>query len=426
VLDTVLIRDTAQTVARRAAPGRRPGTGLALSLMLFMALHALFMSVIPTVGDSLRAEFSLSASQIGLLTSLFMVAFAVGSIPMGVLGSRWGGKVLLAGAGVMALGAVLFAFSGSYPWFLAGRFLQGIGASAILPVVNMLISQVFPPPERAKSLGLFGAGLGVGVVAALLCFPSLAAWAGYKAVFLVAAGAAVTVGLVNLAQPAVRHHSPVQEPQSFSVLVRRSMHLALNRRLLLLVVVNIGASGIIVGLVAWTPSFLHDMRGSSLAVAAYVSAGIGVAQLIGNLLGARAMTRWGKGAMYVVSLAAMAVSAALIPIVPSLGASLVFIVAAGFFSMAVFPAIMGGVPDTVDHDDDIGPATGLLNFTNMVGTLLAPWLFGVLLDAFGTGPQQSGFKSGYLLLALFALFGIIGGVALTIAWHRTARDVVPS
>ena len=152
------------------------------------------MSVIPTVGDSMRTEFSLSASQIGLLTSLFMVAFALGSIPMGVLGSRWGGKVLLAGAGVMALGAVLFAFSGSYPWFLASRFLQGIGASAILPVVNMLIAQVFPPTERAKSLGLFGAGLGVGVVAALLCFPSLAAWAGYRAVFLVAAGAAVAVG----------------------------------------------------------------------------------------------------------------------------------------------------------------------------------------------------------------------------------------
>ena len=138
------------------------------------------------------------------------------------------------------------------------------------------------------------------------------------------------------------------------------------------------------------------------------------------------MMRWGKGAMYVVSLAAMAVSAALIPVVPSLGVSLVFIVVAGFFSMAVFPAILGGVPDTVPHPDDIGPATGLLNLTNMVGTLLAPWLFGVLLDVFGTGPQQSGFRSGYLLLALFALFGIVGGVALTMAWRNTARDAVPT
>jgi hypothetical protein len=39
------------------AAARRPGTGLALSLMLFMALHALFMSVIPTVSDGLRADF---------------------------------------------------------------------------------------------------------------------------------------------------------------------------------------------------------------------------------------------------------------------------------------------------------------------------------------------------------------------------------
>ena len=86
--------------------------------------------------------------------------------------------------------------------------------------------------------------------------------------------------------------------------------------------------------------------------------------------------------------------------------------------MAVFPAILGGVPDTAQHPEDIGPGTGFLNLTNMVGTLLAPWLFGVLLDAFGTGPEQSGFKSGYLLLALFALIGMTGGDR---AHHRVAQ-----
>jgi MFS transporter, ACS family, hexuronate transporter len=353
-----------------------------------------------------------------------MVAFALGSIPMGVLGSRWGGPVLLAGAGVMALGAVLFAFSGSYPWFLASRFLQGIGASTILPVVNMLVAQVFPPKEQARALGLFGAGLGVGVVAGLFSFPSLAAWGGYRAVFLAAAGAAIAIGLVNLGQRPVRRHAPAEEPQAFSILLRRTARLVLDRRLLLLAVVNIGCSGIIVGLVAWTPSFIHDMRGASVAVAAYVSAGIGVAQIVGNMLGARVMARWGKGAIYVASLAAMAISAALIPFAPGLGTALFFILVAGFFSMAVFPAILGGVPDTVEHTDDVGPATGLLNLTNMVGTLLAPWLFGVLLDRFGTGPEQSGFRSGYLLLALFALIGLVGGVALTVAWRKEARKAV--
>ena len=125
----------------------------------------------------------------------------------------------------------------------------------------MLIAQAFPPKERARSLGLFGAGLGLGVVVGLFSFPSLAACGGYRAVFLVAAGAALAVGLANLAQTSGPPASTAQEPQSFSVLVRRSARMALNRRLLLLVVVNIGASGIIVGLVAWTPSFLHDCAG---------------------------------------------------------------------------------------------------------------------------------------------------------------------
>ena len=255
------------------------------------------------------------------------------------------------------------------------------------------------------------------MVAGLFSFPSLAERGGYRLVFLAAAGAALAVGLANLAQGAVRHHLPVHEPQSFPVLIRRSARMALNRRLLLLVVVNIGASGIIVGLIAWTPSFLHDTHGTGLAAAAYVSAGIGVAQLIGNPLGARAMVRWGKGPIYIVSLAVMAAAAAMIPFVGSFAVALVCILAAGFFSMAVFPAILGGVPDTAHHPEDIGPGTGFLNLTNMVGTLLAPWLFGVLLDAFGTGPEQFGFKSGYLLLALFALIGVTGGDR---AHHRVA------
>jgi MFS family permease len=125
--------------------------------------------------------------------------------------------------------------------------------------------------------------------------------------------------------------------------------------------------------------------------------------------------------MYIVSLAVMAAAAAMIPFVGSFVVALICILAAGFFSMAVFPAILGGVPDTAQHPEDIGPGTGFLNLTNMVGTLLAPWLFGVLLDAFGTAPEEFGFKSGYLLLALFALIGMTGGIALTIVRRRDRR-----
>ena len=72
-----------------------------------------------------------------------------------------------------------------------------------------------------------------------------------------------------------------------------------------LALVNIGVMAIVVGILAWTPAFLHDQRGASLAVAAYLTAGIGVAQMIGNVVGAAAMARWGKPFVLLTGMAVM-------------------------------------------------------------------------------------------------------------------------
>ena len=91
---------------------------------------------------------------------------------------------------------------------------------------------------------------------------------------------------------------------------------ATNRRILLLAVINIGVMAIVVGILAWTPPFLHDQRGASLAVAAYLTAGVGVAQMLGNIAGAAAMARWGKPFVLLIGMVVMMVATALAPLVP--------------------------------------------------------------------------------------------------------------
>lgn len=180
---------------------------------------------------------------------------------------------------------------------------------------------------------------------------------------------------------------------------------AINCHRLLIVVVNIGVMAIVVGLLAWTPPFLHDLRGTSLSTAAYLSAEIGVAQIAGNLAGAAAMARWGKPLVLAVGIGVMFVATVLVPFAPGFTLVFICVTLAAFQTMVVFPAIMGSVPDVVDRPDR--GATGFLNLTNLVGTLLAPWLFGVLLDAHGTGSGQSGYVLGYVLLAFFSFLGTL-------------------
>lgn len=183
---------------------RRGADSLSLSLMLFMAMNSIAMSLMPIVGKDLEERFAFSGSQIGFLTSIFMLTFAIGAIPMGLAGARWGGRTLLAGAGVYAVGCVLFALSASYPWFLVARFLQGVGGSTVIPVSNPLMAQTIGPRYHARALGIFGTGHGLGVVAALLILPSIQEAGGYRGTFLVAAAIAVAIGLAALAQKAVR------------------------------------------------------------------------------------------------------------------------------------------------------------------------------------------------------------------------------
>ncbi len=389
--------------------GMEEGRGadtLALSLMLFMVGNSIAMSMVAIVQDDLEKKFSFSGSQIGFLTSIFMLAFAVSAIPMGLAAMRWGGRTLIASTLVFAAGSLIFAFSGSYEWFLVGRFIQGVGGSAIIPVSNHLMAHTIAPRRQARALGIFGTGQGLGVVAALLIMPSVISAGGYRAAFIVTACIGVALAGVAVAQKHVRAKAGPRSGEAAINVFRDIASVATNRRMLLLIVINIGVMAIVVGVLAWTPPFLHDQRGASLAVAAYLTAGVGVAQMLGNIAGAAAMARWGKPFVLLSGMAVMMVATALAPIVPGFAPVVVCVVVAGFLTMALFPAIMGSVPDIVQRRQ-VGSASGLLNLTNLLGTLFAPWIFGVLLDSYGRGPEDGGYLAGYLWLALFPLLGTV-------------------
>ena len=348
-------------------------------------------------------------------------------IPMGLAAARWGGRTVVVGAGVLVLGSIMFALSSSYPLFLVARFLQGVGGATVLPVANPLMAQSISSRFHARCMGVFGSGWGLGVVLGLLILPSVDKAGGYRGVFLVSAAIALVVALVGLAQKPVRDRPDHREGvPTFRSLLGGVAAVATNRRVLLLCVMNIGVMAIVSGLLAWTPSFLQDQRAASLSVAAYLTAGIGLAQFLGNPLGAASMAKWGKPFVLLVSLAVMFVLTALVPAGPGLVLPFVCVTISGFMTMAIFPAIFGSVPEIVARPEQIGVATGFVNLTNLVGTLFAPWLFGVLLDSYGKGPGTHGYLWGYLLLALFPLLGTIAAVIYAASAKKRTAAPAPT
>jgi ACS family hexuronate transporter-like MFS transporter len=386
---------------------------LGMALMTYVVITGMAISLVPVVAPEMQDRFGLSASEIGLLTSMFMLTTSLGAIPMGLAGARWGGRTLVASGILFVIGLALFAVASSYPWFLVCRLLQGIGASAAPPVATTLMTKTVHPRYHGWTLGAFGCGQGMGVLLALLIMPSIQAAAGYRATFLAAAGIAALLVVASLARGELRSvPQAVPAGTSLGAMLRSVGSVALNPRLLLLILVNIGAMALFVGVLTWTPSFLHDQRGTSLAVAAYLTAGIGLAQLLGAPFGATLMARLGKGVVMAGGIFLMLVATCLVPIAPGVAGVFVCVVVGGFLTLAMLPAILGSVPEVVSRDEQVGAATGYMYTVNLVATMLAPWLFGILLDAYGGAEGDSGYVLGYQMLGLFAIVGLVSALVL--------------
>ncbi|MFH1573087.1 MAG: MFS transporter [Acidobacteriota bacterium] len=385
---------------------RAGADALAVTLMLLLAVTGLGLSLMPVVADQLKADFGYSESQIGLLTSVFMFTLGAAAIPSGMAAARWGGRLLFLGLGFLAVGSVLFALSGSYGWFIGGRLLQGVGAGVIVPAASAVIADSIALQFRGRAWGIFGTGHGVGVVVALLLMPSIAGVGGYRAVFLATAGLCAVVGAIALVQATVRvkptHCAEVVEARALLGALRA---VVANRRVLLLSLFNVAALAVGVSALVWTPTFLQAEFGASLGVSAYLTAGLGVAQLVGNPIGAVAMGRWGKLAVIFFCMSLMTVFVALIPFLPGLWLVFVFVTFTGFLTMAFFSPVFASIAEVVEKPEQVGAATGLLEIFGFSGALLAPWLFGLFLDGLG---EHGGYVAGYLLLAAFGAVATVG------------------
>lgn len=394
-------------VSRPASP--RGGDLLAFSLMLFYLLSTLTLALMAVVTGELQRKFGLSAAQIGLLTSVFMLVYGVVGIPAGVAAARWGGRVLAVSCALFVFGSVVFALSSSFPGFLGGRVLQGLGGGMVLPVSSPVIARFLAPEKRNRGWGVFASGKGLGSLVGLLVMPSVAALGGFRAVFLVTAGLAVIIGAVALAQKPVRALPAERDVTRVQDLASGLGAVAVNPRVLLLGLFNAASLAVGTGVLVWTPDFLMEHHGSSAGVAAYLTAGLAMAQLLGAPSGAAAAARWGRIPVIVGSMAGMSAAAALTGVAPGRALVFVLVVMVGFFSLAYFSPRFAMIPDVVARSDQVGPASGFINALGFSTSMLAPWLFGIVLD------HGAGYETGYLVLAGFGAAGVVGGLLF---WRR--------
>ncbi len=391
---------------------------LSLVLMLGFMSAALTLSMVAVVTPRLEDDLGLTGSQVGLLMSGFLFAYGLAQIPAGAAAARWGGPVLAASYVLMCLGSLLLAVADSFSLLIAARVIQGVGAGIALPASGVVMSARIPVPRLGRAWGIFGSGWGIGSIVALLVLPSLAGAGGVMAASLSTAGIVAVAAIVALSQGVFTTRVTRAAGGAAADLWTEFKAVAGRPAVNLLGLFNASALAVGVGALAWTPSFLTDEHGTSTAVAAYLTAGLGAAQIVATPAGAAFASRFGPRSTLGIAFAGMAVLAALVPFLP--GAAIVFpaIILVGFFSMMYFPPTFAQVPRVVDPTH-VGLTNGYINAEGFLGSLIAPWVFGLLLDA------GRGYTAGYLFLALCGLAGLVGVPVFFSVTSRTKTYQAP-
>ncbi len=154
---------TAEQIEARADARR----WLTLALVLcgtFMTLFDLFVInvAIPTMQRDLRANFA----QIQFVIAGYALAYATTLITGGRLGDIYGRKRLfMLGMAGFTVASALCGLAPAPSFLIAARVLQGLAAAAMTPQVLAIIQVTFPPTDRGRALGIYGAVLGVGGLA---------------------------------------------------------------------------------------------------------------------------------------------------------------------------------------------------------------------------------------------------------------------
>lgn len=173
--------------------------GMLIILTGIYAINFLDRQVLVILLQDIKLEFTLTDSQLGLLSGFAFVAIYVTmGVPAAYIADRRNRARLISIAlGFWSAMTALCGMAQSFLQLALARGGVGIGESACTPAAHSMIADRYPPERRATALAVYGTGLFIGSFLGLALGGLIADAMGWRMAFILVGAPGIAVALVT-------------------------------------------------------------------------------------------------------------------------------------------------------------------------------------------------------------------------------------
>jgi MFS family permease len=372
------------------------------------------------ITEQLMKDFHVSASVIGLMTSIQFLAYAGLQIPVGLLSDRYGpNRFLIIGAVLTGIGSLIYSLSPNEYILIFSRLLVGMGDSMIFVNLVLILSQWFKGNEFVKLLGITGLVGSLGSLSATVPLSMWISFAGWRIPFL-------NIGIILIVVAYLLYIVLVSKPKQLfkenpkttksSVEIREGVWVILRRMVTTrqawaTFLCHFGVVGTYIGFIgSWgVPYGMNVFNLSRAKASQLIMYGLFGAMIGGPLISW--ITSRSNSVKKIYSLVHIVVVLSWVGLLLSgvkpsfiLVVILLFIIGFGNGASALtFAVVRKSFPIK-----EVGVVSGFANMGGFLSAVLLPIIFGNVLDLF---PQQSlnaGYHYAFMIPILFSAMGLLG------------------
>lgn len=362
---------------------------LCASRTSFTLVFTAYAAAIPL----LKPAWGMSAGEAGLIQSAWHFGYLFSLVAVGFLADRYGAKrVFIISSIAASTSAIVFALFAES--FVSGVILYGLtglfSGGSYTPGLT-LIAERFQSARRGRAMGFYLAAASAGYALALVLTGALTPLIGWRGAFIVNAAGPLLGTL--LAVVALRDTANVVHPRTAGEAAEKPVGVILaNRPAMLVTWAYTFHSWEMLGMKAWMPAFLSAAAaystGSSATAAASLGAGLAaiayVGSMGGSVFGGWLSDRMGRTwTMLVLATLSAGCSLGLGWLIGLPLWLLVAICAFYSFTAVGDSSVYSTAVTELVPPRHIGAAYSVRSVLGFGAGAIAPWVFGLVLDAAG-------------------------------------------